>query len=110
MSVTHRPKCYVYVCVGCNLLDHSERSDQLTCSPACRVRAHRNGSLQTLHALAKTHEVTPASIQQAAAVQRLATHIGDQVMARVIDHAEAQRQVWPIFWSLLTKHLEGNVT
>lgn len=74
----------VYVCVGCGLLDHSERSDQLTCSNKCRVRAHRNGSLKRLRALAKSYEITPASIQQAAAVQRLAPHISDQVMARTI--------------------------
>jgi hypothetical protein len=40
-DVTLQPKRYVFQCVGCDLLFCAWRSDQLTCSPACRVRWHR---------------------------------------------------------------------
>lgn len=44
--VTPSGKCYewVFKCAGCGLLSSSVRSDALTCSPACRVRAHRSGA------------------------------------------------------------------
>lgn len=44
--VTVNRKCYewVFTCAGCGLLASSKRSDATTCSPACRVRAHRSGA------------------------------------------------------------------
>jgi hypothetical protein len=39
-AVTFKPKCYVYRCIACDDFFDTNRSDALTCSPACRVRAH----------------------------------------------------------------------
>jgi hypothetical protein len=33
MNVTDKPKCYVFVCIGCRKLAYSERSDAITCVP-----------------------------------------------------------------------------
>lgn len=43
---------YVYVCAGCDKLAIG-RADSLTCCGACRVRAHRNGSIKVLHKTAE---------------------------------------------------------
>lgn len=60
-----------YVCAGCGLLALASRKDTLTCSTACRVRAHRNGSLEALRATAKGFDIHPAGILQARAAQAL---------------------------------------
>ena len=44
--VTVKPKCYVFKCLGCGEIAQAERSDTLTCSNACRVRAHRMGTVK----------------------------------------------------------------
>lgn len=72
MTVTDRHKRYVFVCAGCDKLAESERSDAITCSTACRVSAHRNGSIKTLRAIAKAWDITPALIQRVAAIKELA--------------------------------------
>jgi hypothetical protein len=60
IPVTLNPKCYVFVCFGCDLLAISERSDALTCSTACRVRAHRTGRLKEVRSIAETWRTSPA--------------------------------------------------
>ena len=79
MTETFSGKCYVMVCGGCNCLFDAQRDDQLTCSSACRVKAHRNGSLKALRALAESFEIKPGQILQAAAIDRLG--MGDLVMS-----------------------------
>jgi hypothetical protein len=91
----------VFVCAGCGLLDISERRDSLTCSTKCRVRAHRNGSLETLRAIARGMHIHPAMIAQAKAIQTLRPDIADQVMAGKLSMTEAQALIWPAFWALV---------
>lgn len=63
---------YIYVCAGCDLLAKSERSDCMTCSPACRVRAHRSGAIKRLRVIAaQWHLPNPAIILHAKASERL---------------------------------------
>ncbi len=69
--VTLSHKRYVIVCIGCDLLAIATRSDKLTCSTACRVRAHRSGKASDLRGMAVEHKVHPAMIQQAKAINRL---------------------------------------
>jgi hypothetical protein len=88
---------HMYVCAGCGLLDLAERRDQLTCSTACRVRAHRNGALRRLRAEAERLDVRPAGILQAGAVDRLDPTVADNVLRGELTLAEAQRLVWPKF-------------
>jgi hypothetical protein len=54
-AATYSRKRYIVQCVGCGLLADVRRADSLVCCPACRVVAHRNGSMKRLRALAKAH-------------------------------------------------------
>jgi hypothetical protein len=92
---------WIYVCAGCDLLDEAERRDQVTCSPACRVRAHRSGKLRRLRALAASLEITAASILQAAAVDRLDPTVGARVLQGEVTLIEAQRLVRPAFIAMV---------
>lgn len=105
-AVTHKPKCYVYVCVGCDLLNVSERSDVLSCSTKCRVRAHRNGSLQVLRGIAEGMDIPPALIKRAEAVQRLRPDLFHQVGAGKVTLDDIRTEVWSAFWSLLLSQIE----
>ncbi len=76
MTVTLKPKRYrpwewVFVCAGCGLLACSERSDAITCSTACRVKAHRGTWLKEVKALAKALHIQPADILHSKAIVRL---------------------------------------
>lgn len=99
-AVTHTPKCYVFVCMGCGLLACSRRSDALTCSTQCRVKAHRNGSLQALRELAESIDVRPAMIRQALAVTTLRPDLEERITAGRMTIAEAQAHAWPAFLKL----------
>jgi hypothetical protein len=70
---------YVFQCVGCGLLDMADRRDVTTCSPACRVKAHRNGSSARLRRVARSFHIPPATIRQAAAVELLRPDLAQQV-------------------------------
>jgi hypothetical protein len=90
---------YVYACAGCGLLCESERRDTLTCSPACRVRAPRNGSLKTLRDIAKQWEIRPATIGQAQAVRELCPDLADRLRQGELklDSPEIMRAVYAEF-------------
>jgi hypothetical protein len=94
---------YIYVCAGCGLLDAATRRDQMTCSGACRVRAHRSGELRRLREDAKEGEIRPAGILQAAAVARLAPELGDRIMQGELSLDEAQRLMLPAFRALVAR-------
>jgi len=74
-NVTFKPKCYTFVCIGCNLLAQSERSDAITCCTACRVRAHRNGRAKKIKQIAKNIGCIAGKLQQFEAVMRLAPEL-----------------------------------
>jgi len=74
---------YVYVCAGCDLLGEAERSDCMTCSPACRVRAHRSGEIKRLREIAEQIRVSPASILHAKALERLLPDRVDEMIVRM---------------------------
>jgi hypothetical protein len=86
------------VCIGCRRLACSERSDAITCSTACRVRAHRNGSAKRLRDIAAAQDVSPGLVQQVAAIEALTPEIADEIWAgkRRIDE-EVRRAVWEEF-------------
>jgi hypothetical protein len=66
------------VCEGCGLMFGTQRKDQLTCCTACRVKAHRNGSLKALRKMAESFDLEPGQILQAAAIDKLG--LGDLAM------------------------------
>lgn len=82
MAVTHRRKRYIFVCAGCGLLTESGRRDTISCSPACRVRLHRQPDLLLpLTQGAENFHITVGSILRAAAVSRLRPDLADAVLA-----------------------------
>ncbi|MBK6788739.1 MAG: hypothetical protein IPG77_14170 [Betaproteobacteria bacterium] len=70
---------YVFQCAGCGLLDMADRRDVMTCSSACRVKAHRSGSAARLRRIAETYGIPPALIRQTAAVELLRPDLAQQV-------------------------------
>ena len=70
---------YVFQCAGCGLLAQSDRRDVITCSPACRVKAHRSGSAARLRRIAEAYGIPPALIRQTAAVELLRPDLAQQV-------------------------------
>lgn len=105
-AVTLKPKCYVFVCAGCDLLAASERSDALTCSTQCRVRAHRNGWLKTLHGIAGGMHISTASILQAKAVNQLRPDLVERLRDGKMTLDDTRPEVWAAFWSLLSSQIE----
>lgn len=71
----------ITVCAGCGQLHEVRRADVLTCSARCRVKAHRNGSLKTLRALARSFDIKAATILQAEALRRLRPDLAEIVHA-----------------------------
>lgn len=104
MTVTLNPKRYIFVCAGCGCLDESERSDALTCSNACRVKAHRSGNLKRLRAAAKELEVSPAAIQQSKAAASLVLDAYDRIMSRRDTLDTMRDEVARAFDRLLLEH------
>jgi hypothetical protein len=107
-NVTLEHKRYVFVCVGCRRLACSERSDAITCSTACRVRAHRNGSAKRLRDIADALDVRPGLVQQAAAIKALTPEIDAEIQAgkRRIDD-EVRRAVWEAFRERVRQVIEA---
>ena len=84
MTETHSEKCYITVCHCCGVMYESERKDRLTCSDACRVKAHRNGSLETLRGMAAKVDLNPALLLQCEAITRLGLgHLIDRGLMKV---------------------------
>jgi len=93
---------YLFVCAGCGLIWISERSDALTCSVACRVRAHRNGYLKSLRADAKREGVPVGGIGQMEAIMRLCPHLEAPLAAgkKEIGDIDVRAEVWEAFCKL----------
>lgn len=83
-SETYSRKRYVSVCLGCRTLFDTVRRDQMTCSSACRVKAHRNGEIANRRALADECKVAPASIGHAIAVDLLLPDQSSRIMAGAV--------------------------
>ncbi len=103
--VTHKAKCYVYVCAGCRLFDVAERSDRTTCSGACRTRAHRSGRLKFVRELARKYDITVASILQAEAIRRLRPDLATEIAAGKRRIADVQPEMWNAFLEVLRRDL-----
>lgn len=97
--VTLKAKCYTFICLGCGLLAQSERSDAVTCSPACRVRAHRNGAAAENRLLAKKIDVPIGMMGQVKAVITLRPDLAERIRIGEIevDDAETQREMFRSF-------------
>lgn len=113
--VTHSRKCYTFVCCGCDLLNVSSRNDALTCSTACRVRAHRSGYIKTLRELARRLGLVnddgkpmPAGIKQCEAIQRLRPDLAERIDAETLTINQAQPDVYREFLNVLKRQIEDD--
>lgn len=98
---------WTFICAGCKLLAQSERRHSITCSDACRVKAHRNGSAKVLRDLALSHDVNVGTIVQAGAIQALRPDLADEIWAGRLTIAEAQADMNRAFLALLTRQVAG---
>ena len=107
-DVTFKPKCYVFVCLGCGLLADSKRSDAITCSGACRVRVHRNGRDKRWLEQCERLDITPAMCGHVEAIQLLAPDMAAELRSgkrRKID-SEVRQVVWAAYWARLMQVLD----
>ncbi len=95
--VTLWPKRYIFICLGCERLAESNRRDTLTCSPACRVRAHRSGTAKKQKAMAASWEITAASLGHAAALNVLRPDLSGHIMRRELTLTDAMPMVVAAF-------------
>lgn len=70
---------YVTVCLGCDGLFSTVRRDRLTCSGACRVAAHRKGSLSQQRETAKRDRVPVERYGFARAAMTLRPDLAEQL-------------------------------
>ena len=96
-AVTLATKCYVFICLGCAQLETSERSDRLTCSTACRVRAHRNGRLQMVRAAARTQRIPPALLPQCHAIKVLRPDLAAEILVGRVDIEDIRAEIYQAF-------------
>lgn len=92
----------VFLCCGCQLLAVSDRRDTMTCSPACRTVACRNGSLKALRKIADKWEVRPGLLVEARALSALLPEVEDRVKAGELSMEQAQPLMFAAFWRIVT--------
>jgi len=95
--VTLRPKRYIFICLGCRLLAESKRRDTLTCSPGCRVRAHRSGSVKKQQAIAELYDVRVSMLGHAAAVNELRPDLAVDILKGTLEMGDAMPMVAAAF-------------
>jgi len=88
---------YIYKCLGCGLLDAVERRGVLTCSTACRVRAHRNGTAEALRKLARDFKIPPELILQCEAAVALSADIARRLHAGLVEMDDVQPEMCRLF-------------
>jgi hypothetical protein len=85
----------------------SDRSDALTCSGACRVRAHRNGRLQQIRDIAARQNITAALILRAGAVKILRPDLADRVRDGGLDLDDVRGDIHAAFMEVLQRAIEA---
>lgn len=104
--VTLRPKRYAHVfrCMSCGFLCDSDRSDAITCSPACRVSWHRSERRTLLAETLKKsffEGVTFAKIARIAALEELCPDLHKRMLAG--DKFDWRGDVWHAYWDRMTQ-------
>lgn len=85
--VTDGPNRYIIsYCPCCETLYEATRRDQLTCSPACRVRAHRTGKLTELKRTADALRIHPALTLRSHAVEILRPDLAQKIAAGEVEY------------------------
>jgi hypothetical protein len=87
-------KLYVLCCGVCGELFDTVRKHTLTCSGACRVRAHRGDAhLAAVRAAAKTYDVHPSGILMAEAIGKLCPHLEPRIADGSLKIEDCQDEV-----------------
>lgn len=115
-DVTDTRKCYIFACAACGMLQMSSRSDALTCSPACRVKAHRTGQIKLLKARAlagaivdeRTGKPRPCLLLQAQALNRLLPDLANAVMRGDLTIDQAQPRMVKEFTRLVFEAIHAD--
>lgn len=103
-AVTHPQKRYarIFVCVACDSMDATYRAHTLTCSPACRVRMHRDPSrIKALKAQAAAVRIPVALILDAQAIHRLRPDLGERVRQGEIEIEDTREEMHRTFYNLV---------
>lgn len=92
----------VFVCLACDLLAESTRSDAITCSPRCRVWLHRNPErLDRLRRICEGLKVTPGMVQESSAIGRLRPDLGERIGAGELGNEDVRKDVHREFMRLV---------
>lgn len=110
MPVTLSSKRYIFICAGCGLLADTCRRDSITCSPACRVKAHRSGNAARLRELAAAFHIRPSIIQQCGALNELRPDLSEQVKAGKLTIDDAQAYVETAFDQRVMRQITEEAT
>jgi hypothetical protein len=104
-AVTFSTKRYILVCPVCGLLFDATRRDQITCSGACRVWAHRNGKLADIRAVAKSIGVTLSDLAMTKALRRLCPELQPRIRDGSLELDAAQQEVGKAFDKLVIEEM-----
>ncbi|MEQ9002333.1 MAG: hypothetical protein RIE74_02090 [Pseudomonadales bacterium] len=90
------------------MLADSNRRDTLTCSTACRVRAHRTGAMREFRTAAEDANVPPWLLAQVAAAMRLGSEFSERIRrGKDIDDDDFREDVCNAFDEVLQAALEA---
>lgn len=107
MRETYSRKRYVSVCPGCDGLFEAARADQVACSPACRVRIHRDPELTRVRRQLADHmAVSLAAMLRCSALRRLCPELEAPIMAGTLTLEDAQPQVLAAFNKAVMAHAQ----
>lgn len=99
----------VFVCLACDLLADSMRSDALTCSPRCRVWLHRHPErLERLQALCAPMRLAPAMVQESLAIERLRPDLRARIAAGELSHDDVRAEIHGEFMRLVMQQAQHN--
>lgn len=109
MAVTFSSKRYISICASCRLLFDSTRRDRLTCSGACRIRAHRNGDIEPFKAAAKYagSGVEVFHVLQAQAIAMLCPELVPSIQDGSLTLDEAQKDAALAFDRLVMQEMRN---
>jgi hypothetical protein len=85
----------------------SQRSDKMTCSDACRVKAHRSGKLKQIRRMAEAADISPGMLAQCQALLVLCPHLEAAIIARKKNLKDTRAEVWSAYWRLLKCAVEN---
>jgi hypothetical protein len=100
-------KRYVIKCLECGVLDEVSRKNVLTCSPACRVRAHRNGTIKRYRAAAESMGFPVTLSPRINALIELRPDLAKRVQSGELTEEDARPEIIKSFWQRVLEEVKG---